>query len=161
MARRPLPGLLLVSAAILLLDRVTKIAVARRIPLGEHLAVLPGVFYISHVRNSGAAFSLFADAADPARVRLGLILFSVAAVLAILYFLARQAGRFTLTGFALALILAGALGNVYDRIRFASVIDFLEVHIIHYHWPDFNMADSAIVIGGCLLLLDSFRTKPE
>jgi signal peptidase II len=62
---------------------------------------------------------------------------------------------------ALALILGGALGNAYDRLRFGSVIDFLEVHIVHYHWPDFNVADSAIVIGGILLLADALFSNKE
>ena len=63
--------------------------------------------------------------------------------------------RITATSLGLALILGGALGNAYDRLRFGYVIDFLEVHIIHYHWPDFNVADSAIVVGGILLLYDA------
>ena len=72
-----------------------------------------------------------------------------------------QMGRvFTPSGVALGLILGGALGNLYDRIRFSYVIDFLEVRIIHYHWPDFNVADSAIVVVASLLLLEIFRTQP-
>jgi len=65
----------------------------------------------------------------------------------------------TLTSVALALILGGALGNLYDRVRFSYVVDFLEVHIVHYHWPDFNVADSAIVVGACLLLLEMLRPQ--
>jgi signal peptidase II len=61
--------------------------------------------------------------------------------------------------FSLALILGGALGNLYDRLRFSHVVDFLEVHIIHYHWPDFNVADSAICIGACLLLIEMLRPQ--
>jgi signal peptidase II len=67
---------------------------------------------------------------------------------------------FSLTGLALGLILGGAIGNLYDRIRFSYVVDFLEVKIVHYHWPDFNVADSCIVIGACLLLLEIFRAQP-
>jgi signal peptidase II len=63
--------------------------------------------------------------------------------------------KFSLTALSMALVLGGALGNVWDRIHYGMVVDFLEVHIVHYHWPDFNVADSAIVIGGILLLLDS------
>jgi signal peptidase II len=66
----------------------------------------------------------------------------------------------SLTGVALGLILGGAIGNLYDRIRFSYVVDFLEVKIVHYHWPDFNVADSCIVIGACLLLLEIFRKQP-
>jgi signal peptidase II len=71
------------------------------------------------------------------------------------------ADRFTLTTFSLALIFAGALGNVHDRIAYGSVVDFIEVHIFGYHWPDFNIADTAIVIGACLLLLDSLLPKKD
>jgi signal peptidase II len=67
--------------------------------------------------------------------------------------------RFTLTTVALAFIFAGAVGNVHDRILYGSVVDFIEVHIFSYHWPDFNVADSAIVTGACMLLLDSLLPK--
>ena len=72
----------------------------------------------------------------------------------------RMGRAFSTTGVALALILGGAIGNLYDRIRFSYVVDFLEVKILHYHWPDFNVADSCIVIGACLLLLEIFRKQP-
>jgi signal peptidase II len=88
-------------------------------------------------------------------VRWGLIAFSTAAALAVLIALMKMGRRFTPTTVALALVLGGAVGNDYDRIRYASVIDFLEVHIFRYHWPDFNVADSAIVTGACLLFLDA------
>jgi signal peptidase II len=65
------------------------------------------------------------------------------------------------TTIALALILGGAIGNMYDRIRFGYVVDFLEVHIVHYHWPDFNVADSCIVVGACLLLLEMLRPQRD
>ncbi len=75
--------------------------------------------------------------------------------------LLRIGRRITATTFGLALILGGAIGNVYDRIRTGAVIDFLEVHIVHYHWPDFNVADSCIVIGGILLVLHSLVAARE
>jgi len=62
---------------------------------------------------------------------------------------------------ALGMILGGAIGNLYDRVRFSYVVDFIEVKIVHYHWPDFNIADSCIVVGACLLLLEIFRSQPE
>ncbi len=83
------------------------------------------------------------------------------AALAVLVALVRLGSRITLTTVALALIFAGALGNVHDRIVYGSVIDFIEVHIFTYHWPDFNVADSSIVTGACLLLLDSLLPKKE
>jgi len=79
--------------------------------------------------------------------------------LMVLVVLVRLGNRFTLTSVALALIFAGALGNVHDRIAYGSVVDFIEVHIFSYHWPDFNVADSAIVTGACMLLLDSILPK--
>ena len=79
------------------------------------------------------------------------------AVVVVLALLWRTGRVFSLTGLALALILGGAIGNLYDRVRFSYVIDFLAVRIYHYNWPDFNVADSCIVIGACLLLLEIFR----
>ena len=73
----------------------------------------------------------------------------------------RLGNRVTLTTVALALVFAGALGNVHDRIVYGSVVDFIEVHIFNYHWPDFNVADSSIVTGACLLLLESLLPKKE
>ena len=156
-----LPWLLLISAVIVLVDRLSKNWVKAHIELGAAIPVIPRVFRISHVLNDGAAFSLFADSAAPERVRWGLILFSCAAAIAVLVAIFYVGRSFTLTSVALALILGGAIGNVYDRIRFASVVDFLEVHIINYHFPDFNLADSAIVTGACLLFLDTLLPKKK
>ncbi|WP_263359768.1 signal peptidase II [Acidicapsa ligni] len=154
-----LPWLLLISVIVVALDRWSKEWIVRHLEIGQAITVIPRVFRITHVLNDGAAFSLFADSASPEHVRWGLIAFSVVASFAVLIALIRIGTRFSTTTLALALVLGGAAGNVYDRIRFASVVDFLEVHIIHYHWPDFNVADSAIVVGACLLLLDSILPK--
>jgi signal peptidase II len=154
-----LPWLLLISVVVLVLDRLSKNWVVRHVELGQAISVIPRVFRITHVLNDGAAFSLFADSATPEHVRWALIAFSTLAALAVLVALLRMGRRFTLTTLALALVLGGAVGNDYDRIRFASVVDFLEVHIFSYHWPDFNVADSAIVTGACLLLLDALLPR--
>ncbi len=80
----------------------------------------------------------------------------------VLFAMLMRTGRYlSVTSVALALILGGAFGNLYDRIRYHYVIDFLEVHIVHYHWPDFNVADSCIVIGACLLLIEIFRPQAQ
>ena len=147
--------LLLLSLFIIATDRLTKWMASTRIQLGDHVPVIAHVFAISHVENPGAAFSLFNDSGSPARVRWMLLVFSLLAAAVVLVMLLKLGRRITATSVALALILGGALGNAYDRIRFGFVIDFLEVHIIHYHWPDFNVADSSIVVGGILLLLDA------
>ena len=156
---RILPFLLLISVAIIALDRVTKLWISHHLPIAHFIPVIPGFLRISHWQNDGAAFSLFANSVSPETVRWGLVTFTCAAMLVILFFLYRLSKRFSATALALALILGGAIGNLYDRIRFASVIDFIEVHIFTYHWPDFNVADSSIVVGACLLLLDAFFAK--
>jgi signal peptidase II len=154
-APRRLPWLLGLSALILLADRMTKIWVGKHVLLGGAIPVIPRVLRITHWTNEGAAFSLFADTASPHTVRWALIAFSLLAALVVLIAMIRLGNRITLTTVALALIFAGALGNVHDRIAYGSVVDFIEVHIYTYHWPDFNIADSSIVIGACLLMLDS------
>ena len=158
---RRLPWLLLISALIVVADRFTKALVSSRIAMGDAITVIPGFLRITHWLNEGAAFSLFADSASPNAVRWGLIAFSAIAGLAVLIALIRLGSRISLTTVALALVLGGAVGNLHDRIRYGSVVDFIEVHIFGYHWPDFNVADSCIVVGACLLLLDSLLTRRE
>jgi signal peptidase II len=152
---RRLPWLLGLSALIILADRITKTWVAAHVRMGGIIPVIPRVLGISHWTNDGAAFSLVADTASPQLVRRFLVGFTLLAALAVLIALVRLGDRFTLTTFALALILGGALGNVHDRILYGSVVDFIQVHIFSYHFPDFNIADSSVVTGACMLLLDS------
>jgi signal peptidase II len=161
MSRDGRKWLLLISAGVIALDRITKVWVSAHIAEGDAITVIPRVFRITHVLNSGAAFSLFENSSSPARVRWMLTGFSLLAAVVVLAFIFKLGRRLTLTTFSLALILGGAIGNAYDRIRYSMVTDFLEVHIYHYHWPDFNVADSAIVIGGILMLLDAFRGSPH
>ncbi len=158
-APRRLHWLLLISAVVILLDRLTKTWVTLHIRMGGAIPVIPRVLRITHWTNEGAAFSLFANSASPQTVRWVLIGFSSLAALVVLFLLVRLGDHFTLTSLALALIFAGALGNVHDRIAYGSVVDFIEIHIFSYHWPDFNIADSSVVTGACLLLLDSLRHK--
>jgi signal peptidase II len=150
-----------ISFLVIALDRLSKMWIQEHVPEGGGITVIPHVFRISHVLNPGAAFSLFTNSADPKRTHLLLTGFSLFAVVVVLAVLLKIGRRFTLTGLALALILGGAIGNVWDRIVYKEVTDFLAVTIIHYHWPDFNLADSAIVIGGCLLLLDALFGKKQ
>jgi len=154
-APRKLPWLLLISLCVIAADRISKTLIASHVPLGEGTTVIPGFLRITHWLNEGAAFSLFADSASPNAVRWGLIAFSAVAAIAVLIALIRLGSRITFATVALALVLGGAIGNLHDRLAYGSVIDFIEVHIFGYHWPDFNVADSSIVVGACLLLLDS------
>jgi signal peptidase II len=156
--RRPL--LFLLSALVILADRLSKNWIIHRIRPGYDIPVIPGIFRLSHVINTGAAFSLLENL-PPNGVRIALIAFSVVAAIIVFALLWLTGRTLTLTSVALALILGGALGNLYDRIRFHHVVDFLAVRIYHYNWPDFNVADSCIVIGACLLLLEIFRPTPH
>ena len=155
-------GLVLaIAAAVVILDRITKRIVVHQLPNGQAHTVIPGIFRITDVHNTGAAFSMFAESASPTTVRNILIAFSVIAAVILLGMIWRTGRAITISSAALALILGGAVGNLYDRIRYSYVVDFLEVHIGSYHWPDFNVADSCIVIGACLLLIEIFRPQPS
>ena len=153
------PLALLTSLLVILADRLSKLWVHAHIPVGEAIPVIPGVFRLTHVLNTGAAFSLFEGVRSPETVRYVLIAVAVAEIAVVLGFLTKTGRRLSLSTVAFALILGGALGNLYDRIRLHHVIDFLEVRIIHYHWPDFNVADSCIVIGAGLLMIEVLRPQ--
>ena len=153
---RRLPWLLGLSALVIFLDQLTKKLVEARVPLGASIPIIPRVLALSHWTNDGAAFSLFAESASPHTTRWALVAFSLIASAVVLVLMIRLGDRISLVTVALALVLGGALGNVHDRIAYGWVVDFIEVHIVNYHWPDFNVADSAVVTGACLLLLDSF-----
>jgi len=154
--RRPI--LFLISALVIVLDRLSKIWIVHHIRPGYSIPVIPGVFRLSHVLNTGAAFSMMENwRAD--YVRVGLVAFSAVAAILVFALLLRVGRTLTLTSVALALILGGALGNLYDRVVLHHVVDFLAVKIYHYNWPDFNVSDSCIVIGACLLLLEIFQPE--
>ena len=151
------PFALLLAFLVILADRLSKLWIIAHLPAGHAIVVIPRVFRLTHVLNTGAAFSLFEEARNPDTVRYLLIGFSILAVLAVALMIWRTGRPLNVSTVALALILGGALGNLYDRIHLHFVVDFLEVHILHYHWPDFNIADSCIVVGACLLLLEALR----
>jgi signal peptidase II len=151
--------MLVVAAFVVLLDRLSKLWVIAHLKPGNVIVVIPKVFRITHVLNTGAAFSMFESSSSPNLVRHLLVGFSIAAVVVVMVLIWKMGRAVSLTSVALALILGGAIGNLYDRIRYQHVVDFLEVHIVHYHWPDFNVADSAIVVGACLLLLEMLRPQ--
>lgn len=154
-APKRLPWLLAISALVVVADRLSKIWITHHVGIGDSIPLIARVLAISHWTNDGAAFSMFADSASPHTVRIALIGFTLVAAAAVLVAMIRLGSRITLTTVALALIFGGALGNVHDRIAYGSVVDFIAVNIYHYHWPDFNVADSCIVTGACLLFLDS------
>ena len=152
MSKRPL----LIALAVLLLDRITKWAIAQTIPLEDAVNIIPGFFRLTHLENTGAAFSLFADSASPFRTAL-LIAFSVAALAVVSFLLWKDRSIFHSGTLALSLILGGAVGNLWDRVFAGKVTDFLDFYIGMHHWPPFNIADSAIVIGALLLFVRMLR----
>jgi signal peptidase II len=141
------------SAAIVLADQLTKWLVLARFAPAERIE-LTSFFNLVLVFNKGAAFSLLADA--PGWQTPLLVAFALGAAAIVSVLLVRSPGRRMFCA-GLALILGGAVGNVIDRLRFGHVVDFLDLHAAGWHWPAFNVADSAITIGAALLILDGFR----
>lgn len=144
----------LIAVLSIIGDRVSKLWINTHVPLGSNINVINKVFRISHVLNYGAAFSMFGESAEPGRVRYGLIAFSVIAIVVVAIAIWKIGRDWTPAGIGLGLILGGAIGNLWDRAVLHFVIDFLEVHIGSYHWPDFNIADSCICIGAALLMIE-------
>lgn len=148
----------LTAAAVFVLDRLTKWIIETRFALHEALEVIPGFFNIVHARNEGAAFSMLAQA--DARWRDPLLIgVSLAALVLVVTLLRNTRNLERGASWALALILGGASGNLYDRVAFGSVTDFLDFYVGAAHWPAFNVADSAIVCGSALLLLGMLWTR--
>jgi signal peptidase II len=138
------------AAVIVLIDQVTKIAIERAFDYGD-VRPVTGFFNLVLTYNKGAAFSFLASASGWQKHFLTII--GIGASLFILYLLARH-GSQKLFSLALAMILGGAIGNVIDRLAYGHVVDFLDFHVGGWHWPAFNMADSAIVGGAILLVVD-------
>jgi signal peptidase II len=150
--------LLLIALFVVLLDRISKWLVAKDIPLFESKKLMAGFFYLTHVENRGAAFSLFADSASEWKIAM-LVMFSIVALVIVSTLLWRGSHSRITTGVGLALILGGALGNLWDRLVSGRVVDFLLFYIGSYQWPAFNVADSAIVIGAGLLVIEILFAK--
>jgi signal peptidase II len=143
----------LLAGAVVVADQATKALVLAHFNVGEG-SVLAPYFNLVLVYNKGAAFSFLSDA--PGWQTPLLVGFALIAIAVVAYLLVRSPGRWILSA-GLALILGGALGNVIDRLRFGQVVDFLDFHVGAWHWPAFNVADSAITVGAILLVLDGFR----
>jgi signal peptidase II len=140
------------AAAIVVLDQLTKAMVLARFAPGERLE-LTGFLNLVLVFNKGAAFSLLADAPGWQTPVLAAIALIAAAIVGAL--IARNPGKRLLNA-GLMLILAGALGNLIDRLRFGHVVDFVDLHALGWHWPAFNVADSGITVGAVILILEGF-----
>ena len=142
------------AAAVVVADQLTKLWIAATYPLGTELEIVPGVFRLVHARNRGIAFGIF-GASGPT-VQLALLI-AVALIVAFVAWQLARAGGDGLAGVGLALVLGGAIGNIIDRVLRGEVVDFLDFYLVtggqEHHWPAFNLADSAISVGACCVIL--------
>jgi signal peptidase II len=141
------------SLLAIILDQVSKLAVAGSMQLYESIELMP-FFKLTYVHNTGAAFSFLSEAGGWQRWFFAGLALVISAVIAV--WLTRLKQHETLLAVALALILGGAIGNLIDRLAYGYVIDFLDVYYGTWHWPAFNIADSAITLGVALMLAESF-----
>ena len=151
---------IIIATLVVLLDRMTKWLIAEKITQNDSVVVIPGLFRLTHVQNQGAAFGLFSESPSEFKVAL-LILFSVAALAVVSALLWKNGNAMNATAVALSLVFGGALGNLWDRVAAGRVIDFLDFYVGSHHWPAFNVADSAIVVGALLLLSEIFLAPQE
>ncbi|MEO8725714.1 MAG: signal peptidase II [Acidobacteriaceae bacterium] len=154
--------ILLIAAAVVILDRWTKHLVESRLALYTGFDVVPGFFRITHTLNAGAAFGMFSESVSPYRTA-GLIAFTAIALLVVLTLIWRAPKHWTFSAVALGLILGGAVGNFYDRVRYHEVTDFLLFFYQRHEFPVFNIADSAITVGAILMIVELLfvKTPPD
>lgn len=155
----PVPGrspYLWIVGAIVLLDQVTKALVDEFMTLHESRTIVEGLFRLTYVQNRGAAFGILSEAGLPYQSLLFSVV-SLLALLAIALYAWRMPVQSRLPQTALALVMGGAIGNLFDRARLGYVIDYVDMYWGPYHWPAFNVADSAITVGVVLLVLDILR----
>ena len=150
---------LLVSLGVLVLDQWTKWLVEAHLPHHSAHELIPGFLNLTHVRNTGVAFGLFASEGGGNGLLLTLLGLGALAAVGIYFWFTPTRDRMLLT--ALALVVGGAVGNLIDRVSSGAVTDFIDVYVGTHHWPSFNIADSAISIGIVLMAIDSFRPHPR
>ena len=146
------------AALSLGLDQVSKLAVDKSFQLYESVAVMP-FFILTYVHNTGAAFSFLSEAGGWQRWFFAALAIIMSTIMTL--WLTRLKAHETLLAVSLSLILGGAMGNLIDRLAYGYVIDFLDVYYQTWHWPAFNIADSAITIGVALMLVESFKSQEE
>jgi|TARA_B110000263_G_C15154304_1_gene439405 signal peptidase II len=147
----------LIALLTILFDQLSKWWILNVTMVPPRIIPVTSFFDLVLVHNRGASFGIFSDA--PGWASIALIVFAILISIALAIWMWRV--HETLLAVALALVIGGAVGNVIDRIRFGAVVDFLDFHVGGWHWPAFNIADSAITIGVILLILDSLKSKPE
>jgi signal peptidase II len=147
----PIPSLgfkpfAVIAGLVVLLDQATKLLVLAKMPLYHSITVFAGFFNLTHIRNPGGAFGFMAAGSQGLR-NLLFVGVSIVAMGLIVYFYRSTPKTHPYLASALAMIFGGAVGNLVDRLRFGEVVDFLDVYVATYHWPAFNVADSAITVG--------------
>jgi signal peptidase II len=146
---------------VAILDQAIKLLVVSRIPAYDSLVVIPGFFDLTHIYNTGGAFGFLAGKSSLLR-HLFFMTASVLAMAMIVYLYLQTPREYLFLRSGLAMILGGAMGNVIDRIRLGKVVDFIDLHIKDLHWPAFNIADSAIVVGILIFVFHLlFNKMPE
>jgi signal peptidase II len=149
---------LIVGSTVLVLDQITKALVANLMRLYQAIEIVPNFVHLTYLKNTGAAFGVLAGTRSPLRMFFFVLVSSVA-IGCVLYLLKNlRPGRTSLVA-SLSLILGGAVGNLIDRLRMGEVIDFIDLHWHHFHWPAFNVADSSITIGVILLFIQMIRKQ--
>lgn len=147
-----------ISLLVIVLDQVTKSVAVSNLVLFQPVEIFPS-FNFTLMHNTGAAFSFLSDESGWQRWFFASI--AIVVSIGILVWLKRLPTDHRLAAVSLTLILGGAIGNVWDRIVLGYVIDFIDVYYAQYHWPAFNIADSAIFVGACLLIIDSFLSARQ
>ncbi len=145
---------------VILLDQFSKLYIDSVLHLHDSISIIKDFIHITYVRNTGAAFGLFASQATGLKI-LFFITTSIVAILIILFLLRNLRENQTFLISSLSLIIGGAVGNLVDRVRLGEVIDFIDLHWHSYHWPAFNVADSAITVGGVFLIIDIVFRKDK
>ncbi len=143
----------LIALLVLVFGQAARWLVATNVALHDSIVLIPGFFRLTHVQNRGAAFGLFSDSPSEWKIAI-LISFSLVALVVVSALLWKNSHAMSVTGVSLALILGGALSNLWERLMSGYVVDFLDFYVGSYHWPAFNIADSAIVCGAFLLVVE-------
>jgi signal peptidase II len=147
-----------ISGVVVLLDQLTKYLASTYLELYVPNKIT-GFFNLTLMHNEGVAFSILADQSGWQRYFIAVVASVI--VIWLLYWLKKNTRQMTLQNTALALVIGGALGNIWDRVVLGYVVDFIELHHKSYYWPAFNVADSAITLGAVLLIIDAFKNKDE
>ena len=145
--------IIILTIVFLIIDVISKLVISNLFDVNDSIMVIKNFFYITYVRNTGAAWSIFSGKT------LGLIIISLIIILFIIYYIYKNKPRYKIEKIGYSMILGGALGNLYDRVIYGYVIDYLDFYILGYSYPIFNLADSFIFVGVVLIIIYTWRCK--